>query len=287
MVKSTFMMILHKTDDLKKAAIYFFLFSVLPGLSEAQDARMPLAAVSSRLLSYSCSAKDAFSFQGNQASLAGLKNFSAGVYCERRFMLKELSQFHAGIALPTGNGNFGFSAGYAGSVLFNESQLGLAYGRTMGKIACGVQFNYCQLKVQGYSRASSVNFELGAIVKLSEKFNSGFHIYNPTGSSIGKNDEEGLPVIYTMGFGYDVSKKFFAGSEVQKVEGQPVNFNVGLQYSFAENLIATTGVSTAPASYYFGAGYLLEEFSLSFTMSVHQQLGCTPGILLIYNAPAE
>jgi hypothetical protein len=77
-----------------------------------------------------------------------------------------------------------------------------AYGRKLGgKIDVGVQFNYYSFKVAGYGSASSINAEGGMIVHVTEAFNIGVHLYNPTGVSVGKNAEEKLPAIYSAGFG--------------------------------------------------------------------------------------
>ena len=198
-------------------------------------------------------------------------------------MLKELGQCNAVIALPTSSGNFGLAAGYAGSLLYNESQIGLAYGRKMGKVNLGAQFNYFQVKAQGYGSAPSVNFEAGAIFKVNEKLNTGFHIYNPTGSRIGKNNAERLPVIYSMGFGYDASEKFFAGIQIEKIEDHAVGLNTCINYVFAENLFSRAGISTATSSFYFGAGYSINQFRVDVTMHLHQQLGLGPGLMMIYN----
>jgi hypothetical protein len=72
-----------------------------------QMVRRPVAAVYAGLGSYSINHVDVFSFTNNQASLAQIKNASAGVYGERRFMLDELSLYQLAIAVPTNSGNFG------------------------------------------------------------------------------------------------------------------------------------------------------------------------------------
>ena len=51
-----------------------------------------------------------------------------------------------------------------------------------------MQFNYYGYRIPQYGNASTVNFEVGAIMHFSEKFNGGIHAYNPVG---------GTPVSYT------------------------------------------------------------------------------------------
>ena len=273
-----------KLTALKRAFLCFLLcivFSVL----RAQSFQSPVAVIYTKTNTYSSVQKDAFSFAGNQAALAGIPKLSVGIYGERRFMLTELSSYQLALALPLSSGNFGLQVNRLGNTLYNQSRLGLAYARALGKIDVGAQFNYQQIKVAGYGNAPAVNFDVGAILHVSDQFQTGVHVYNPTHVSLGKNSEEKLPMIYSFGFGYDVSEKFFIGTEIEKEEDQPVNINTGMQYTFGESLFARAGVSSATSVFYLGAGFFLSGFRIDVTASLHPSLGVTPGVLLIYSAP--
>jgi hypothetical protein len=130
--------------------------------------------------------------------------------------------------VPTNSGNFGFKAGYFGFSDYNESQMGLAYARKLGsKMDSGVQFNYNGIQVSGYGNSSAINFEIGTIFHLTDKLHAGVHAYNPVGGKYGKNSEEKLASVYTVGLGYEASDKFFISAEIEKEENQPVNINGG------------------------------------------------------------
>jgi hypothetical protein len=258
-----------------------FVFSSL----RSQTFQSPVSVIYTKTNTYSSGHNDAFSFTGNQAALAGSKNLSVGIYGERRFMLADLNSYQLAFAFPTSSGNFGVQTNYFGSSSFNQSRLGLAYARNLGKIDVGAQFNYHQLKIAGYGNAPAMNFDAGAILHISDQFQTGVHIYNPTRVSFGKNGEEKLPMIYSFGLGYDASEKFFIGTEIEKVEDQPVNLNAGLQYSFDEKLFARAGVSSATSLFYLGAGFLWSGFRIDVTASLHPSLGISPGLLLVYNSP--
>ena len=252
--------------------------------SYSQTVRTPVTATFTHLTTYSTVHAHAFSFSSNQAALGSVKNLSAGIYSERRFLLKEMSLYSAAVAVPTHSGNFGLKGDYFGDVSYNETGLGLAYGRKLGdKIDVGVQFNYYSFKVAGYGSASSITAEGGMIVHVTEGFNVGIHLYNPTGVSVGKSAEEKLPAIYSAGFGYDVSEKFFIGAEMEKVEDQPVNVKTGVHYYFDEKMFASAGLASATATYYFGFGVMLKNIQLNAVASIHPQLGVTPGLLLLFN----
>ena len=247
--------------------------------------RRPVAAGYIGPGSYSIKHTDVFSFTANAASLAQLQQAAAGVYGERRFLQEGLNNYTAVIGLPTRSGNFGLKAVYAGSTDYNETQIGLAYARKLGnKMDVGAKFNYNGIRISnGYGSASAVSFEAATVLHLTEKLHTGIHINNPVGGKFGKNQQEKLPSVYTIGIGYDASDKFFIGTEIQKEEDLPVNVNASLQYKFLPQLLARAGVSTATSSVWLGIGLQLQNFRVDLTSSYHQQLGLTPGLLLLFN----
>ena len=221
---------------MKKTLLILLL--TIPLFSVAQIVKRPVTATYTGLGAYSNNHVDVFSFTSNQAALAQLKNASAGVFGERRFMLEELSLYQAAIALPTKSGNFGISTGYYGFSDYNESQIGLAYARKLGeKVNVGVQFNYNAVQIATYGEASAINFEIGTILHLTDKLHAGVHAYNPVGGKLGKNQEEKLASVYSVGLGYEASDKFFVSAEMEKEEDQPVNVNAGMQYKFLPQLM--------------------------------------------------
>jgi hypothetical protein len=271
-----------KNSQLKVLLFSYCLFTITA--IPAQIIRRPVAAPYIGLGAYSFNHTDIFSYTSNQASLAQIKNAAAGVYAERRFMLNELNNYNAAIALPTHSGNFGLEAGYSGFSDYNETQLGLAYARKLGnKADVGVQFNYNGIRVAGYGSASAISFEAGTIFHLTEKLHTGFHVKNPVGGKFGKEQQEKLPSVYTVGFGYDASEKFFFSAEIVKEENQPVNVNAGLQYKFIPQLLARAGISSATSSVWLGLGLSFGSFRLDVATSYHPQLGISPGLLLLFN----
>ncbi|HEY6506020.1 MAG TPA: hypothetical protein VIZ28_18725, partial [Chitinophagaceae bacterium] len=186
--------------------------------------------------------------------------------------------------LPTHSGNFGLKTAYSGFSDYNETQIGLAYARKLGsKADIGIQFNYNGIRIAGYGSASAISFEAGGIFHVSDKLHAGFHINNPAGGKFGKDQQEKLPSVYTLGFGYDASEKFFFSMEVVKEEDQPVNVNAGMQYKFIPQLAARAGMSSATSSAFIGIGLLLKSFRLDVTTNYHPQLGVTPGLLILFN----
>lgn len=269
---------------MKKAFVIIFLF-LLSNIGLAQTIRTPLITPYLHAGTYSLQHTDAFSFFSNQATLANINSFTAGVYGERRFMLKELSLYHAAVVVSTGSGNFGLRGGYFGGATNNETQAGLGYGRKLGKkVDIGVQFNYYNVQLSGYGNASAINVEAGLLYHITDQMHLGLHTYNPTKVALGKNGEEKLAAIYNLGFGYEPSEKFFISAEAEKINDEPVNINAALQYKFTDVLLARGGVSTGNQIIFFGLGMHLKGFRLDATASFQPHLGVTPGLLLIYNS---
>ncbi len=239
---------------------------------------------------YSKNLTDAFSGSVNQASLAEVKYATAGVYAERRFMLKELSSFSAAIALPSKLGGFGIAARYFGAQNFNASQLGLGYGRKLHeKIAIGLQFNYNMMRLPGYGSDGVVNVEAGALVHITAKLHMALHVYNPVGGKFSKLEKEKIASVITAGFGYEASPLLFICSDISKQEDQPVNINAGMQYIFADHFFARMGIASSTGNYFFGLGLQWKNIRLDAVSSWQGQLGFTPGLLLLFNfySPAQ
>ena len=227
---------------------------------------------------------DVFSFVNNQAALAQIKNTSAGVYGEKRFMMAATSMYSAAVAIPSHRGNFGMNLVYAGFKNFNEYQIGLAYARSLGSaVDIGLQFNYYGYRIPSYINTSTLTVELGTLFHLTDQLNAGFHIYNPIGAKMLKSNEQ-LAAIYKMGFGYDVSKLFLIAAELVKEENSLVNLNAGIQYQMVKQLFVRIGMSSASASSYGGVGICWNNMRIDISGSYHPQLGWSPGLLILFNS---
>jgi hypothetical protein len=267
---------------------HWFIFLFIAINSKAQTLHRPIDAAYTGMGTYSLHQVDVFSITNNQASLAQLKNNSVGLFGERKFLLSELNNYVAVLGIKTHSGNFGLTTSYSGFNDYNETKIGLAYARSLGsKIDIGAQFNYNGIKINGYGNASAINFELGAILHVTDKLNTGFHVANPVGGKFGKEQQEKLSSIYSFGMGYDASEKFFIQAEIEKEETQPINVNAGLQYKLISQLLVRAGISSATSTSWIGVGLGFKSFRIDVTSSYQPQLGLTPGLLFIFNFNKE
>lgn len=213
-----------------------------------------------------------------------MKNMSMGVYGEKRFSLDATNMYSSIFVLPTEEGNFGFQADYFGYKNYNESQLGLAYARSLGsKLDMGIKFNYYSFRIPSYQSSSAMTFEIGAIAHLTQQLNAGFHFYNPVGGNLSKTDNEKMGSIYKFGIGYEASENFLVSAEIVKQEDLPVNVNAGVAYNFSKQFFARMGVASENESPYAGAGVSWKNIRLDVSVSYHPQLGLSPGLMLIVN----
>ena len=267
----------------KQFAITLIGFGVFNTM-QAQSVRYSVALPYIGLGAYSTQQNDPLSFTANQAALAKVTQAGVGIYGERRFLLDAINSYTVATAVPTKMGNFGIQLNYSGFKNFNESKIGLAYARSLGKkIDVGIQFNYYGYRIPAYNTASTINFEAGAIIHFTDKLNGGVHVYNPVGRKLGKSGEEKLASAYKFGLGYDASQNFFISSEIIKEEDKPVNVIAGIQYHFAKQFFARAGFMSASSTAFAGAGIGWKNLRLDVAGSYHPQLGFSPGILLIAN----
>ncbi|HTN06351.1 hypothetical protein [Agriterribacter sp.] len=248
-----------------------------------QTAHSPLIAYYLSSGAYSKNFQDAFSVISNIGALSALKNFSAGVYGERRFMLAETGLYTAVVTVPATFGNLALQADYFGYTAYNESQVGIAYGLPVSeKIGIGAKFNYYHLRIPSYLSASAVNFEIGSVIHISNQLHTGVSVYNPLSSPLGRHTGEKIASIYKAGIGYEMSASFFTQLEVIKEKNRDVNIHAAFQYKPLKELMAKAGIFTGTSSGYFGVGYLYRQLRMDVSVSFHQQLGISPGLLLLY-----
>jgi len=265
----------------KKLIVAIFLV-----LSSAVAAQLPAAASDTRYVSIGASSKhytDPFSGAVNQAALAQVQHPGAGVYGSRLFMLKELSSYIACIALPVKKGGLGLVARYFGGSYYNQSQLGIGYGRTLHPVLdIGIQFNYNRRALTGYGSNSSLSVEAGLLIHISTPLHIGIHIYQPAAPKYGIDKSEQYSSVLTTGIGYEASDKLFISADFVKEQGQSVAISTAMQYIFARQLFTRLGITGTTGNYFFGLGVQWKNYRVDINSSWHARLGFSPGIMIIF-----
>lgn len=233
---------------------------------------------------YSKKFTDVFSFAANPAALSQINLLSAGLFSERKFLLKELSLYNMAIVIPSSYGAVGIFTRYNGFTEYNETQFGLAYAKSLGQIDMGLQFNYSAIRLTGYGNTDVIHADAGMIWHLSEKLHTGILIKNAVSGKFSGNRVEKPAWVYKLGLGYEVSDMVFISSEICKEENKPATVVTVLQCNLADKFMLKAGITTAVPSLWIGAGWSWKNFRVDITSRFHPQLGFTPGLLFIYSA---
>ncbi|MFY7840013.1 MAG: hypothetical protein ACOVP7_07035 [Lacibacter sp.] len=266
---------------MKSILSFICIVAILP--LQAQTVRQPLLTSYPGLGAYSKNAADAFSFTVNPATLANLKQSGAGAYSERRFLLNAFSQYTAVAGLQTNAGAFGLQADYFGYANYTETQLGLGYARSLGsRIDVGAKFNYYNLRIPAYTSASTVHFEAGVLMHLSEKLHAGFSVFNPVGGMLNKTTNEKLASVFRGGLGYEVSDRFFISAEIIKEENKNTGVNAVFQYEPVKQLLIRAGINTVHSQPFAGVGLRFASFRVDVATAYHPQLGISPAIMILF-----
>lgn len=273
-----------KHHYMKSANLLAIALLYIPVMGYSQNTtHSPIASYYPSSGAYSVNFRDAFSIISNIGALSMLQSGNAGAYGERKFMLKETGMYTAIVTLPVSSGNFALQTDYFGYQSFQESQIGLAYGLPLNEtMGISAKINYYTIRIPTYFSLSSVNFEIGTVIQINDQIHTGVSIYNPLNSPFGKNSGQQLASVYKTGFGYEVSSTFLTQLEVIKEKDKDVNIHGSLQYKPLPQIFARAGYFTGTTTGYFGVGYLFHGLRIDFSMSFHQQLGVSPGLLLLY-----
>jgi hypothetical protein len=218
----------------------------------------------------------------NQAGLAGVQHVQIGMSAERKFLLNDLQQFSLAVAIPVKSGTFGFSAQRFGFEDFNESKLGIGFGKRLGeKLDIGIQLNYLQQHILEQPNQSAFTVEFGLISNLTKKLKLGFHVFNPIPFSTNYFQKE-LPSVYTLGIGWQLSKNVLYLAEADENLNFQTNLKSGIEYKLIEQFIARCGIQTNPQAFSAGIGYHTKSFYFDFSNVFHPVLGSTPKVSLTF-----
>ncbi len=232
------------------------------------------------------SVSDTWSTFHNQAGLAGLESFSAGVFYESRFMVDELSHVAASMALPIKSGTFGFSFSQFGKGNYKEHKLGIAFAKSLAKkITAAVQLDYfSQLFPENEKASGFATFEAGVVYSATNELILGAHIFNPIQGGIKTLEGvQKMPVVFRIGGHYQFPKMVLLIVETEKNFENPILFKTGLEFSPVKNLALRFGVSGKPVSYTAGIGFQTGKTVTDIGFSYHGNLGLTPSVSIQFN----
>ena len=276
-------------------SISFLMCFTTLSLFAGSDVQVPTGGRGNGMGNASVALSDFWAIQNNQAGLASFQSVAASFYYQNRFLISELGLKSFGFTLPTRNGTFGLSYQNFGYTQYHETKVGLAFGKSFGeRFSAGLQIDYLAYKLTGeYGQANLLTFELGIQHKISEKVVIGAHAFNPIRAKLSNDPEERVPSVFRLGAAFNVSEELVLVLETEKNLDYKPNIRTGLEYKLAEKIFARVGYESVPAltgsenlnissQYSFGFGLCLGALEVDFAAQIHQTLGWSPSLSMIY-----
>lgn len=270
---------------MKKIQILIFLHLISFTALQAANENTTIGGRAAAMGGASVCFSDFWSLNNNQAGLAYIDKMKIGLYFENRFLTKELGYKALGFVLPTKSGVFGVNYSHFGYNLYNEQKIGLAYAKSFGKrFAAGLQFDYLGTHIaENYGNKSAFTFEIGVIAKLTDNVNIGAHFFNPVNAKFNDYNNEKIPSVIKLGINYTFSQKLLIACETEKNINYDAILKLGMEYKILPFANARIGISNNPNIFSFGFGIEHKQFNIDFSSSVHQILGYSPQLSLIYS----
>ncbi|MBL7883932.1 MAG: hypothetical protein JNL69_07665, partial [Bacteroidia bacterium] len=208
----------------------------------------PVGARSAAMGNASVSLSDVWSAHHNQAGLGFVRNISAGVSYENRFLIKEISVRGGVVAVPVKGGTFGLCITNFGFNLYSENKYSLSFAKAFGeKFAMGIAMDYLTTRIaEGYGTRGVLAAEVGMQAKPIKGLTIGVHAFNPTRAKLADYNNERLPTIIRLGADYEFSEKVILAIETQKDIQYKAEFKAGIEYKAVKEFYLRLGVSTNP-----------------------------------------
>jgi len=266
---------------LYRLLLSYFLLCTIPLYSQGWR---PVGARSAALANASVCIDDVWAYHNNPGALAGIKQFSAGLYYEARFLAKELQTQGLAVALPLKKGVISIGGQLYGYEQYRHTRAGVGYALGLSeKISAGVQINLQQLRFGGnYGSSTNATFEAGILARISDKWKLGMSVLNIGRQRILPLEDDRFTSVIRIGSNYRPSKKVTILLEVEKQVVHPVSFRGGLEYFPVEQLVIRFGAQSGPTELAFGIGYKKNAFQLDAGSKYHPILGWTPNIGFTY-----
>ncbi len=227
--------------------------------------------------------QNVFSNFHNQAGLAAVKGFAAGIAYKNNFLLKETGLKAAAFAIPLKEiGVIGLNVSSYGFDQFSENKFGLAFAKQFGEIlSMGIQLDYLQTRfTEPYGSKGLLFGQFGIRGQLTDEFALGVHIYNPTRTSIEKDLNDRVPTILKTGLSYQFNDKLVTVLEIEKDLETKINIKAGAEYGVHEKFDVRFGVNSLQRKVSFGAGINLDDWEIDLASEYHQTLGFVPNMAI-------
>lgn len=226
---------------------------------------------------------DVFAIFNNPAGLSRIKWKEMGFYYSPEpYGLSEMANAFAAYNQPFAFGSIGIGAMTYGFEFYRENKFSLAYSYNFeNKFQVGITLNWYSVIIKNYGHASTLFFDIGGIIYLTELLRMGFHFENLNRASLGEENNQ-IPVIYNSGFSFDATKDITLHLAMEKDLIHNASIKFGLDYNLIKYFSIRTGFANEPSKYSAGIGINYSGFRFNYAIYTHQELGITHQFDLIY-----
>ncbi len=234
---------------------------------------------------------DVWAVHNNPSQLAWLQNAGAGVWAERKFNLKELTNGAFTAALPLQKGKAGTLGGglyiFGASPYFQQQKYTLAYGLKLNRqVSAGVGFHALHTRIaEPYGRLTVAIGDISVLYKLNSQTDVSLLVWNVSPPRFSIYQNERLPQIVRFGANHRLSQHITIVAEAAHEIKQKTSVKLGLEYKPNDKIELQAGFRTQAVAYTFGAGFYHKNVKIHLGFGVYGILGSTPNITLQYGRP--
>lgn len=224
---------------------------------------------------------DIFSSRINPALLGGIRDFEAGAWAEKKYLLPGLQQYQLVATAPAAGSGWAFSMDYAGISHYRNWETSLSYGKKLGKWSIGAAFNYAAQSASGYGNQSQVSGNIGAIWQLSPVITTGMQLYRLGGGLFSNAPGLRPGYGYAAGIGWLLAGGILLEAMLTGNESEGASVQAGIHYKAGDRLVAGCYLNLADTQPSIRVKWLTGLLQIGVTGSYHAVLGFSPGVLLI------
>lgn len=196
-----------------------------------------------------------------------------------RFGLKELSTFSVSFQYPNPWLDGAVYLSRYGFTEYNETRFSLNLSHRLSKKwSFGARINYNRLHYsEEYSDKGIITTDLGTLIEpIENRLRIGCMIYNPlqSGIRVGEDEEEErLPVTFTVGVSYRLCRQIVVMGEVGKQNNSDAQCRFGMEYQPFSVFCVRGGIQSSPFSPSFGMGLFIKDFEVNMGFVHYSSLG--------------
>lgn len=247
----------------------------------AQQGHYSLGARSMSMANASLTIFDDFAAYNNPAGLAKTESHSLFFSCKNHYNLDGLFSIGAGYNSKVFSGVGTINFFRFGDHLYNEHKIGLGFSHKIRFVSLGLQLNYIQINMEGYSRRRRLAIEFGGIAEVSKKVLIAAHIFN-LNKALFKKRITGLPVIIKGGISYRPVELLMFNIEYEHTIDQFSLIKIGMEYALKEKVFLRTGMVLDTNKPTLGIGFRPRKFYINYSVEIHPFLGYSQELSISY-----